>query len=182
MRLLERNFLMGIELNDLIQIHEKTLEPNICNFLIELFETHSTNCVFNLTDNRDISDEVSEIHQNLIKIVIDAKQNYYEHCYLEVFPEANAFEKFTITKYQPNEETGPTTKVDVKSYDEARRFLCFKWFLNDNSGGQIRFVDLNIQPEQGNLIIYPPMWMYPYREKNVVDTPKYILTTYLHYK
>lgn len=171
-----------VDLIDLIEIYDNNLDNNLCETLIETFELHSSGNIFNLTDNRDISGDISEIHQNLIKTVIELKDLYYEKCYMEIFPESHAFEKFIITKYDSNVEAGPITKTDVKSYDEARRFLCFKWFLNNNNGGQINFLDLSIQPEQGRLIVYPPLWMFPYREEPSVDVPKYVLTTYLHYK
>jgi hypothetical protein len=173
---------MAVELNDLIQIHEKNIEPNDCELLIDTFNSYSNGTYLNLTDNRDVTTEVSTIHQKLIKTVMDIRDSYYETCYLEVFPENHAFEKFSILKYDPEVVVNSNTRVDVKSYGEARRFLCFKWFLNSNSGGHINFLDLSIQPEVGKLILYPPLWMFPYREEPPVETPKYILTTYLHYK
>ena len=41
MRLLKKNLVMAIELNDFIHVHDNVLESSICNSLIEIFESHS---------------------------------------------------------------------------------------------------------------------------------------------
>lgn len=165
---------------DFIQLYENSLEPESCKYLINLFENYSSSNIYNLTDNINISSEINDIHQYLLKIVINTRNEYYDYCFGKVFPEFHAFEKFNILKILPDSVS--TTKVDVSSYQDARRFLCFTWFLNNNNGGQVEFLDLTIQPQQGKLLVYPPFWMYPYKSNPPVDTPQYILTTYLHYK
>lgn len=170
-----------VYLSDFIHIYENNLSNEICDFLISLFEANTSTNSFNLTDNREISPEVSSIHNQLVKLVINTRNEYYEYCYGKVFPEMNAFEKFILTKVNPDEEC-EEPYVDVKTYEDARRFLCFKWYLNDNKSGQTNFLDLTIQPEKGKLIVYPPFWIFPHKENNPIEIPKYTLTTYLHYK
>lgn len=171
---------MALELNDLIQIYEDSLSVEKCEYLINLFDTHSSGNIYNLTDNINYSDEVNSIHQDLLKLVINTRNEYYQYCCGNVFPESHAFEKFNIIKISPEDEE--STNIDVMAYQDARRFLCFTWFLNDNPGGQVKFLDLTIQPEVGKLLVYPPFWMFPHKDLLPVETPKYILTTYLHYK
>lgn len=165
---------------DFIEIKDNSLEPHICEQLISLFEEKSSTEIFNLTDSINSSSEINEVHQKLLKIVINTRNEYYEYFCGDIFPEFHAFEKFNILKILP--DSVPTTKVDVSSYQDARRFLCFTWFLNNNNGGQVEFLDLTIQPQQGKLLVYPPFWMYPHKNNPPVETPQYILTTYLHYK
>ena len=75
------------------------------------------------------------------------------------------------------------THVDVQDYASARRFLSFMWYLNDvDSGGKTVFNELTIDPKQGKLVVFPPLWMFPHRGEAPDDDPKYILSTYLHYK
>lgn len=166
---------------DFIHIHENNLDTNTCNQLIELFETNSTGNKYNLTDNREISPEISSIHNTLIRKVVEARDEYYDFCFQDVFPETHAFEKFTLTKLYPD-DVDSMVWVDVYSYEDARRFLKFSWYLNDNKAGQTSFLDLTIQPEKGKLIVYPPFWLFPHKEDPPIEEPKYILTTYLHYK
>lgn len=165
---------------DFIQLYENSLGSESCEYLISLFESHSNDNIYNLTDNINISSEINDIHQHLLKIVINTRNEYYEKFCGRVFPESHAFEKFNISKFDIDSES--STNIDVMSYENARRFLCFTWFLNNNSGGQINFLDLTVQPEQGKLLIYPPFWMYPHKDNTPIETPKYTLTTYLHYK
>lgn len=168
-------------LSDFIHIHENNISDEICDFLISLFDSISSTNTFNLTDNREISPEVSTIHNELIRIILNVRSEYYQFCDDRVFPENNAFEKLIIKKINPD-EFHQDAYVDVKTYEDARRFLCFKWYLNDNPAGQTNFLDLTIQPEKGKLIVYPPFWLFPHKETPPIETPKYTLTTYLHYK
>lgn len=171
---------MVVELNDLIQIYENSLSVEKCEYLINLFDTHSSGNIYNLTDNINSSGEVNSIHQDLLKIVINTRNEYYQYCCGNIFPDSHAFEKFNIIKISPEDEE--STIVDIMNYQDARRFLCFTWFLNDNPGGQVNFLDLTIQPERGKLVVYPPFWMFPHKDTSPVETSKYILKTYLHYK
>ena len=171
------------ELTDFIHIHNDKLNSNSCDILINLFEEYSneTNEV-NLTDIKDISEEILRIHSEVLKIVINSRNEYYKYCYGKVFPEMNSFEKFIIKKVSPDDEINVDAFIDVKSYEDARRFLCFNFYLNNNSGGNTKFLDLTIQPEVGKLLIYPPFWLFPHQELAPIDIPKYTLQTYLHYK
>lgn len=166
---------------DFIHIYDNNLDLDSCNKLIELFETNSSNDRYNLTDNREVSPDISTIHNNLIKNVFEIRDSYYQFCFKEVFPDTHAFEKFTITKI-PVESEDSEVWIDISSYEDARRFLAFTWYLNDNKAGQTSFLDLTIQPEKGKLIVHPPFWLFPHKEDPPIEEPKYILTTYLHYK
>ena len=180
MILLWNILVMPLDINDLIKIYDTSLDKTSCEYLINLFDTTSTENIYNLTDNINLSSEVNSIHQDLLKIVINTRNEYYQYCCGNVFPDSHAFEKFNILKISPEDEE--STRVDIINYQDARRFLCFTWFLNDNPGGQVNFLDLTIQPEVGKLLVYPPFWMFPHKDLPPVETPKYILTTYLHYK
>jgi len=49
-------------------------------------------------------------------------------------------------------------------------------------GGETRFVDVMIKPKKGNLLVFPPLWMFPHAGLIPISSPKYIISTYLHYK
>lgn len=183
------------ELNDFIKIYENALEANICDFLISLFDQTEDKQErydndgkpnynqFNLTKNKDISNEVNQIHNYIIKKIFNYKNVYYDYVNKNVFPEEHALEHFNIVKYEPNGIDKFDTHVDVENYSSARRFLSFMWYLNDVSeGGKTVFKDLEIQPKKGTLVIFPSFWLFPHREESPVSNPKYILTAYLHYK
>lgn len=178
-------------LNDFIQVYDNILEEDICNYLINFFEQNPEiyeygnddfHTIINLTSVHHLSHELKEIHNNLIRKVFEYRDRYYEIFDSRVFPEKHAFEQFKIEKFTPNIEENYSTQVDVQDYSSARRYLCFMWYLNNNKGGQSEFLDFFIQPEKGKMVIYPPLWMFPYKKLEPIEEPQYILKTYLHYK
>lgn len=183
------------ELNDFIHIHENALEVEVCDFLVNLFDQSSDKhevyrndgvpnfTQFNLTENKTISEEVNKVHNLIIKKVIEYKNQYYEYIDKRVFPEENAFEQFRIKRYNIGGEERFDTHVDVTDYSSSRRFLSFFWYLNDvNEGGETIFKDMEIKPQKGKLVIFPPLWLFPHKGMSPISNPKYLLSTYLHYK
>lgn len=180
-----------VAISDFVQIYDNCLDPQTCEFLINLIEQNqelqetsdkSYYSEFNFTQARNLSDEVNTIHNNIIQTIYDKRNEYYELFESRVFPEKHAFEQFKIQKYIPDEIEHLEASVDIMDYETARRYLCFSWFLNPNPAGQYQFLDLFIQPEAGKLVVYPPFWMFPYKKYLPVNEPQYILKTYLHYK
>jgi prolyl 4-hydroxylase len=182
-------------LNDFIQIHEDVLDDTTCKFLINLFEEQKDkhevvvndrkpNFVqFNLTENSNISNKVTNIHNLLIKKTMDYRDQYYKTYDKRVFPEKHSFEQFRIKRYNPGEDQAFDTHVDVVDHETSRRYVSFMWYLNDvKEGGETEFLDLIVKPERGKLIIFPPLWMFPHKGKDPISNSKYILSTYLHYK
>lgn len=180
-----------VAISDFVQIYDNSLDGQTCEFLIDLVEQNlglqETNdkpyyTEFNLTQVRQLSNEVNDIHNQIIQLIYQKRDDYYELFEPKVFPEKHAFEQFKIQKYSPDEIEHLEASVDIIDYETARRYLCFSWFLNSNPAGQYEFLDLFIQPEAGKLVVYPPFWMFPYKKYLPVKEPQYILKTYLHYK
>lgn len=180
---------------DLIHVHENALSSDVCSNLIDIFESLSSSheriendrkpnfTQLNLTALSKTDEGVNSIHQILVKSVLQYKKEYYKFIDERCFPERNAFEQFRIKKYNNNGEDAFDCHVDVLDYASARRFLSFMWYLNDvETGGETIFKDITIKPEQGKLVIFPPLWMYPHIGSPPISNNKYILTTYLHYK
>jgi len=183
------------ELNDFIHTYENSLELDICDFLISLFEQVPDKqeryenegkpnfTQFNLTENRELTTEINQVHNHIIKKIFEYRDLYYEFVDKRVFPEEHALEQFRIKKYNPGGEDRFDTHVDVTNYESSRRFLSFMWYLNDvESGGETTFKDLSIQPKKGTLLIFPPLWMFPHKGIPPLSGPKYIMSAYLHYK
>jgi len=186
---------MAIDLNDLIHVYENALDPEICDFFISVFDevSHLHETIqnegkpnftqFNVTENKNATEELDKIHNHMIKKVYEYRDLYYEFVDSRVFPSEHAFEQFRIKKYNTGGEDRFDTHVDVKSYSSARRFLSFMWYLNDvEVGGETVFKDLTIQPKKGTLLVFPPLWLFPHKGNAPISGPKYIMSTYLHYK
>lgn len=194
MPLPKKNLVMD-ELNDFIHLYEGALEPDVCDFLISLFEQATDKqerhdnegkpnfSQFNLTEHRELSPEVNQVHNHIIKKVFEYRDKYYEFTDDRVFPKEHSLEQFRIKKYNPGGEDRFDTHVDVVDYGTSRRFLSFLWYLNDvEVGGNTVFKDMCISPRKGNLMMFPPLWMYPHKGEPPISGPKYIMSAYLHYK
>jgi len=190
----KKSFLM-VNLNELIQVYDNTLESDVCNFLINLFEQvpdkherHDNDgkpsfTQFNLTENCKITEQVDQVHNHLIRKTLEYRDKYYEFADSRVFPKEHAFEQFRIKRYNPDGIDQFDTHVDVIDHATSRRFLSFIWYLNDvEIGGHTRFTDMSIVPKQATLVVFPPLWMFPHKGEPVISGPKYIMSTYLHYK
>lgn len=184
------------KLNDFIFLIEESLDSDVCNFLIETFENNSkkherydSNGVpnftqFNLTKHRNyLNPKISQAHEYILKQVIEYKKKYYQVIGHQVFPNSNSYEEFRIKKYNIGGKDRFDTHVDVTNYQTAKRFLSFIWYLNDvEYGGETVFSNMIIKPKKGNLVIFPPLWLYPHSGNVPISGPKYIMSTYLHYQ
>ena len=179
-------------LDDFVRVYDGALDSDVCNALIQIYESNLEKherideqkrpsfTQFNLTAN---SSDYDDLHNHLIEKTFQYRNDYYEFVDKRVFPSSHAFEQFRIKKYNPGGEDMFDTHVDVQDYASSRRFLSFMWYLNDvDSGGKTVFNELTIDPKQGKLVVFPPLWLFPHRGEPPVDEPKYILSTYLHYK
>jgi hypothetical protein len=186
---------MAIELNDLIQVYDEVLSPDICNYLIKFYEDNLDKVEtidiekkpsfsqLNFTENHKQTEDSAKVHNYIISRVLDHKKKYYEYVDSRCFPSEHAFEQFRIKKYRNNGEDLFDTHVDVKDHESSRRFLSFMFYLNDVSeGGETIFTGLAMKPKLGSLLVFPPLWMYPHKGCSPVSNEKYIMTTYFHYK
>lgn len=183
-----------VHLNEFIQVHENVLTPDQCSLLTTTFESSelkekvSNNGApnftqYNLTSNLSTHNEqIKMLHNDLIRIVYKYRDEYYKFVDMRCFPEKHAFEQFRIKKYLNDGNDRFDTHVDVSTYESARRFLSFFWYLNDvETGGETIFQDLTIVPKTGTMVVFPPLWMFPHRGNPPISGDKYLLSTYLHY-
>jgi prolyl 4-hydroxylase len=184
-----------INLNDLIQIHDDVLDPELCSRFIQTFDDNTeyhevidndkkpSFTQLNITELSKNSESTNSIHKLILSKTLEYKVKYYESIDVRVFPDKNNFEYFRIKKYNNNGEDFFDTHVDIMDHESSRRYLSFLYYLNDvEQGGETIFQDLTIHPKCGRLVIFPPMWMYPHRGNIPISDNKYILTTYLHYR
>ena len=105
--------------------------------------------------------------------------------YTEWFPEKIFFEELRIKKYEPGTDDQFLLHTDVQDHQSAKRYLAFLIYLNDDfKGGETTFPynKLTIKPETGKVLVFPPTWQYPHSGLPVKSgSPKYIMSTYLHY-
>jgi Rps23 Pro-64 3,4-dihydroxylase Tpa1-like proline 4-hydroxylase len=73
--------------------------------------------------------------------------------------------------------------IDGGSHDFSHRKLVAIWYLNDveGPGGETEFSFQNVQikPEAGKLLLFPPFWTHEHRGVTLESGVKYIATTWV---
>jgi len=73
--------------------------------------------------------------------------------------------------------------IDGGSHEFSQRQLVAIWYLNNltGSGGttDFRYQNIEVKPEAGKLILFPPFWTHEHRGKVLQEGSKYIATTWV---
>lgn len=73
--------------------------------------------------------------------------------------------------------------IDGGSHQFSQRQLVILWYLNDvpGPGGEteFRYQNIQVRPEQGKMVLFPPFWTHEHRAARVQQGVKYIATTWV---
>lgn len=88
---------------------------------------------------------------------------------------------YNLQRYRPGEYYH--WHIDGGSHDFAARQLVALWYLNTvpGPGGatEFKFQNVQIRPEVGKLLLFPPFWTHEHRAAAMQDGVKYIATTWV---
>jgi len=176
-----------------IRTYDNVLPHALCKTLIDKFEINTDQHIqtdlddhrhfteININEHQDWSVIVKSLYNGLKPYI----QKYKEDCDIQPkqWPDKYGFEQIRMKRYLPNDKDEFKNHVDVGDYASARRFMVFFLYLNDNYGGHTSFSehDMVIQPKAGKLLMFPPTWTYLHAGHKPIETPKYIIGSYLHY-
>lgn len=163
----------------MIEVYENVLSDEVCDDLIALFHSVDTDQTYEMFEQYEIPWE--NPITDYLKAVTQQIGNMYLSKYdtTKMTPSRHGVEGFRIKRYEPNKQSFPW-HVDVGNVDNCRRYLAFLFYLNDSYAGT-RFEDFTIQPKRGNIMVFPPMWMFPHEGEMPKQHPKYIMSTYYLY-
>ena len=175
-----------------VQYYDNVLTKKLCEELIDKFEnssseyeTHSNNTMsftqINLNQNKTWHQYIQPLATIFSSCIAQYKDEF--NIVDGMFPSKYGFEEFRLKRYLPNDIDEFRNHVDVNNYANARRFLVFFLYLDDNEKGHTTFSQSNIsvQPKAGRMLMFPPMWTHLHAGTKPVDKPKYIIGSYLHY-
>ena len=176
-----------------IRTYDNVLPHALCKTLIDKFEINTDQHIqtdlddhrhfteININEHQDWSVIVKSLYNGLKPYI----QKYKEDCDIQEkqWPNNYGFEQIRMKRYLPNNKDEFKNHVDVGDYASARRFMVFFLYLNDNYGGHTSFseYDTVVQPKSGRLLMFPPTWTYLHAGHKPLETPKYIIGSYLHY-
>jgi len=158
-----------------LEVYESVLSEQMCDLLIQKYEesdkdnSHKMFVQVEIGTPQDLMD--------LAQMVGDDYLRKYDPT--NITPNKYAVEGFRIKRYTPNEHSFPW-HADANDKKSCTRFLAMLFYLNDNEAGT-RFTDFTVEAKCGNVLVFPPMWMFPHEGIMPTKTPKYIMSTYFHY-
>ena len=188
-------------MDNYIRIYEDVLDKQTCEHIIQKFETNTNQhekfsylanvslTQIDLGKHTEWEKEVKVIHNLLVENVA----RYANDCNIKktMWPLDFTYESVRVKRYLPNNQDQFGLHVDVTNLTNAKRFLAFFIYLDDNEEGQTIFpyfenspiMDEFVSPcKRGNILIFPPMWPWAHAGAKPIRRPKYIVGGYLHYK
>jgi prolyl 4-hydroxylase len=168
----------------MIRMYENIVPTDFCDYLIEKFEKEP-----NIDKSYDVFHQLEiqnwkEESQNLINVCKELALHYGKiYDPLKMMPVDRKIESVRIKRYTPNEHRFPL-HVDVGYSGNCTRYLAFLIYLNDNEAGTKFYTPeghFTFEAKCGNILVFPPMWLFPHEGLMPTKTNKYIASTYFHY-
>mgnify|MGYP003329405285 CR=1 FL=1 len=202
--------MLANELTDLIKVYDDQLDEDLCDEVIKFFNNKSqlhqrydrdarpNFTQLNMTEyigSGECTEDEKIMHTELTRVFMSAISLYQIDCSItDEIPSQWGLEQIRIKKYNQATDCCDSDKidasdqfkehVDVGDHNSARRFIALFLYLNDTAGGgktTFPYLNLNIEPKPGRILMFPPMWMYPHLGRPCFETDKYIVGTYTHY-
>lgn len=159
----------------------KSLSNEICDEIINLFETTSINKKF-IPINIDCKTE--SIWYATKNILIEELSKHLQDYCSGFFCRKKTIHTIYIEKHSNDKKINffknENWKIDFHIENKQKKIsiINFVWFLNDvEEGGQIKIFEYkNIKPEKGKLVFFPTEWFFPYRDIQPISNDKYIIT------
>jgi hypothetical protein len=186
-----------IRLTDLIRVYDEALAPEVCEQIVDLFESDTDGQFQRARQNTWIENIMTrnplKDWRELERLLIDNMMKYLQD--YAAMPAARmlarkgprAFEHLKIKKYRAGEPEPHHFPLHYDAFDHKTsvRILGFLWYLNTvEEGGETLFpvLDHRVPPRVGRLVVFPPMWMFEHSGEPTVGTDKYIVTSYLNFR
>ena len=182
-----------------VTLFREAWEPEYCQSIIDRFEKNTDQHVDTFLEGHRHFTEITisqfpdwqDVHDRMLDDVQRALVPYKQQHEIDekAWPEKLGFEMFRMKRYEPNGKDEFAYHVDVGDYQSARRFLVFFWYLNTVAeGGETTFEYnknhtpwLTVNPNVGNMIMFPPLWTHGHTGHKPISGNKYIIGGYLHY-
>ena len=190
-------------MDNLIRVYDDVVDEESCERMIKMFEDSKDTQPVKLDDgDNSISftqltmvehKEWESVQAGMLEVFQDYIMRYNIDVSLKSkqWPETYGYEAIRMKRYLDNDYDRFDPHVDVLNYETARRFLAFFIYLNDvEEGGETEFVSLNkqgtyipykVEPKQGRLLMFPPLWPWYHAGLKPISGRKYLLHSYCHY-
>jgi hypothetical protein len=186
-----------------IRIYDDVLSSDYCDNLVSKFEDntrhHLTQDRKNLSRGWRMSLTQIELTHweewgNHVKHLLTVSQKYIDKYYIDCdinnrqWPTYQdkplSYEPMRMKRYQPDDIDEFQAHVDNTNLQDCKRYLVMFLYLSDNDKGETVFPKHNISVpcKKGSMLLFPPSWTYEHAGKKPINTPKYIIGSYLQYE
>ena len=169
-------------------MYDNTIPSKICRDLILLFETNTEEQEYVDKDHCPCFTQMNlnRVSNGIVKLLTPIVQQVYYQYKIDTkskyIPQFKKLEEFRVKRYYNNGNERFDEHVDVNDIGSSIRAVAFLFYLNSNNGNTIfPNHELNIKPECGRVVVFPPTWEYPHAGLPPSNNSKYILSTYIHY-
>lgn len=182
-----------------VYIDENSLSPDICENIINKFNNNPSNkrkgvcgggyntnikCSTDFTishcneDWKDIySILLSNLHNSITNYENQINNNIYSH-FINTYLKSTVFQLQHYKKNNGKFTYHTDSRFDFEKKEERK--LVYMWYLNDvDVGGETDFIDFNIKPTTGKLVLFPSTWTYPHCANIPISNDKYIITGWI---
>ena len=174
---------------DYITVYDDVIEPRLCDNLITFFEKNIKHTHREETDHRAFQELnlslVPKYEQAIGKLLRPYFDLYKKDNNISdyVWPQTFQMEHTRFKRYMPNTDDRFDIHADATTKMTSSRFLVLFVYLSNNDSGHTSFPDrdIKVQPKQGRLLMFPPMWPWYHAGKKPMSQNKYILHSYCHY-
>lgn len=186
------------DLRHFIKFYPNILPYEICDALIEEFDTHNELQVeqkqgdggfcfqqLNVSSNSTI-EPWNTLHTILVEAFKEALEQYnvdIDYDSSVIFPKELGLEEIRINCTEPTNSKGFLVHTDVGNYSSAKRFITLLIYLNDiEEGGDACFdaLEVSFKPTRGSVLIFPSTWQFPHCGLPSSER-KFICTSFVHY-
>ncbi len=177
-----------------VQFYDEAMSPEMCARLVAGFDSMPHLQVPNGRGLHAGLEESAWTEMNITPFADEAMQGYFYQqidSHLALYnaslgltipiPFRPKLEGIRIKRYRVGADEKFQPHFDAVDHS-ANRFLVFLWYLNTvEKGGETVFCDLGMQiaPQMGRLLVFPPYWMFQHAALPPVSNAKYIVSTYM---
>jgi len=183
----------AITLDRFVQVYDHALPRELCERMIESFHAlerfqrpNGEGQRAGLEDSRWTELDIGPLSDAGFRTMLLDNMHTHLARYVDTLgltipvPPTQHTSELIIKRYRPGGEERFQPHFDSLG-EVSNRYLVFLWYLNDVAeGGETAFVDLSLEvkPQVGRLLVFPPYWMFQHAGRAPVSNDKYILSTY----
>jgi len=178
--------------NNFIQTYDSVLSVDQCNAIIEWMEEKRNDALWEKNKSRDMKSIVRPTMYESFKEhdqhIVGALRKYY-YKYTRYFEDVS-YNDHHLEQWWKLQKSEPGAGFTSWHYEHGPqayakgRYLVWMIYLNETQGGatEFKYQNRSIWPKPGRLVIWPASWTHTHRQRDNLQSVKYIATGWWRYE